>query len=105
MSNSISYDKSALEAAIGTMASAYQPVENKFGEVVKAPDELTPAWMTTEGTDTITQFQNITTGVDDFKSTYSSLTDFLSSSVSVNYSAIEEELAAALAGNNTTGGN
>jgi hypothetical protein len=103
MANSVEFDKGQLEGAISNMASAYQPLAAKFDEVLKAPEELTPAWKCSEGTAVINQFATITNGVANFKSAYGSLTGFLSSSVSVNYNAIEEELAAALAGQNTGG--
>lgn len=96
----IEFDEEKLTGAIGTMASAYDPLKTKLESQATNVEPLTGAWKTPEGTAFISQFETISTGVDNFKASYSSLTGFLSSSVSINYASIEQELAAALAAAN-----
>ena len=103
MGNSIQFDSDQLSGAIGSMASAYQPLETKFESLKEVADTLTPAWKTPEGVAVIQQYENITTGIADFKTSYGSLTSFLSKSVKISYDAIEQELAAALQGQNAGG--
>ena len=99
----IEFDKDQLTGAIGNMASAYGPLEEKFASQAGNIEPLSSAWKTPEGAACIAQFENISNGISDFKKSYSSLTSFLSKSVSINYASIEEELAAALAAANAGG--
>ena len=100
----IQFDKEQLTGAIGSMASAYSPLEAKLASQAQNVEPLSGAWKTPEGEACIGQFENISKGVEDFKKSYSALTGFLSKSVSINYASIEEELAAALAAANAGGG-
>jgi len=96
----IDFDEEKLTGAISSMAAAYDPVKTKLENQATNVEPLTGAWKTPEGTAFISQFENISTGVENFEKSYSVLTEFLSKSVSINYASIEQELAAALAAAN-----
>ncbi len=104
MADKIEFDQGELAAAIGKMAEAHAKLNNKFQEILQVESELSAAWKTPEGEKVVAQFANIKDGVEGFNSTYSSLASFLSDSVSVNYAAIEEEIAARLSAAAASGG-
>ena len=96
----IDFDAEKLTGAMSSMAAAYDPLKTKLQNQATNVEPLAGAWKTPEGAACIAQFENISTGVENFEKSYSSLTSFLSKSVSINYSSIEQELAAALAAAN-----
>ena len=97
MSDSVQFDQGALQAAVGEMAAAYSSLSTKFDEVVTIAQDISPNWKTPEGVSFYAKFENIKTGIANFKASYSTFESFLSESVAVDYSKIEADIAAALA--------
>jgi len=104
MSNSISYDKGALESAIAEMGAGFTKLSAKLDEVVSLAKDINPNWDTVEGHNFYAHLDTISNAVEACKSSYGTIVSFLGDSVSVDYSKIEAEIAAALAGTNTNGG-
>ncbi len=104
MSNSISYDQAALEGAIAEMGAGFTKLSAKLDDVVSVAQDIGPNWDTVEGRAFFAQLQNISNAVAACKASYSSMVSFLGDSVSVDYSKIEAEIAAAIAGTNQNGG-
>jgi hypothetical protein len=98
MSDSVQFDQGALQAAVGEMAAAYSSLSTKFDEVVTKAQDISPSWKTPEGVSFYEKFENIKTGIANFKASYATFESFLSGSVAVDYSKIEADIAAALAG-------
>ena len=97
MSDSVQYDQAALQSAISEMESAYQQMVAKFDNIVAKSESIASSWKTPEGAKFYAQFETITNGIAEFKASYASIVSFLTGSVSVDYAAIEQEIAAALA--------
>lgn len=105
MADSIEFDASALTAAVSQMAEAYEKLSTEFDKVVSYSESMPANWKTPEGEAFISKFEAIRTGVSDFKSSYASITGFLTSSVSNSYVDAEDKIAAALAAASASGGN
>ena len=104
MSNSISYDQGALEGAIAEMGAGFTKLSAKLDDVVSMAQDISPNWDTPEGHAFYSQLENITNAIEACKGSYGSIVSFLGQSVSVDYSKVEAEIAAAIAGTNPNGG-
>lgn len=101
MADSVDFDQGALSSAVSQMAAAYAKLSAEFDKVVSTSESLNPNWKTPEGESFISKFEAISTGISNFKASYSSIENFLTSAVGKNYADVEQEIADSLA---TAGG-
>ena len=104
MSDSIQFDQAALAAAQGQMEAAYAKLAAEFDKVTAQADSISPNWQTPEGAKFVSKYEAIRSGIAEFKSSYSSISSFLSSAVSANYVDAEAEIGSSILGGAPDGG-